>query len=119
MIAVLARTHPPTAIDTVEALCDAIARDDYTTEKTLIMMSSIDQDVRQAVKTLCELPREIGTSYNAQVIRQWDDSNASFAIVAIPLPEKVESLRFTCRFVVNQWTIIGIQIDSLNIHMDS
>ena len=119
MIAVLARTYPPTAIDTVEALCDAIARDDHTTEKTMITMSSIDQDVRQALKTLCELPREIGTSYNAQIIRQWDDSNASFAIVEIPLPENEESLRFTCRFVVNQWTIIAMQIDSSNMHMDS
>ena len=119
MIAVLARTYPPTAIDTIEALCDAIARDDHTTEKTMITMSSIDKYVRHALKTLNEIPREVGTSYNAQIIREWDESNASFAIVSIPLPEKEESLRFTCRFVVNQWTIIAMQIDSSNMHMDS
>ena len=118
MIVLLAQTHPPTAIDTTEALCDAILRNDVQTQNSLMTMDSIPTTMVRALGALKNDHLETATSYNAKIIKEWDDPDASFVIVAVPLESDDESLNFTCRYVVNQWTIVSIQLSSPKIHVE-
>ena len=119
MVGTMVHTRPPSAIDTVEALCDAVIRHDIVTQRTLMSMNAISTTVAHAIGTLCDDHDETAMSYNAQVVEQWDDANSSYALVSVPLPTDNEHVRFTCQYTVNQWTIIAMQIDSPKIHLDS
>ncbi len=118
LLAALANTKPPTSIDTVEALCDAILRNDVVTQRTLMTLDTISTTVHHALGSIADQHEEIARTYHAKIIKEWDDTNASYALVGVPLDAPDESLRFTCRYIVNQWTITAIQIDSPKIRID-
>lgn len=118
LLAVLANTKPPTASDTVEALCDAILRHDVVTQRSLMTMDTVSTTVRHALGVLSDEHSEVAHTFHPTVLKEWDDADASYALVSVPLDTPNEFVRFTCRYVVNQWTIIAIQIDSPKIRID-
>lgn len=115
MIYALVRTHPPTAIDTVEALCDAILRNDVTTQKTLMSMESVPSPISGALGEMKDKHQEVAMSYSSSITKEWDDNNASFARVCVPRESLGKAVCFTCRYVVNQWTIIAIELETITV----
>jgi hypothetical protein len=117
MIVVFTKTPVPTATETVEALCDAILRDDKKTQDDLMTSKSASTMAMHALSAVKDEHREVGASYHCRIVKAWDDADSSFETIAVPVSSD-ESILFTCRFVVNQWTITSISLDSPRARID-
>lgn len=115
MVVVLARTKPPTQIDTVEALCDAIIRQDEQTQVALMGGKKDISQVTKALEAIAGDHKEIATSYNSKVIKEYDDANASYSIVEVPLNGDDNSIYFTCCLITNQWSVLSVHTERPNI----
>jgi len=118
MVVVLAHTPNPTAIDTVEALCDAIIREDVKTQRSLMALDSTPLPIVKALNLIRNQHREIARDYDAKAIKEWDDNAASYVLVSVPLLKPDESLLFKCKKSVNQWSIVAMSIDSPHKNTD-
>lgn len=112
LIILLAKTKPPTAQDTVEAFCDAILKDDKNTYNSLATFVDVPTEVREAINAMSEKHDEIAMSWDTKILKSWDDSEASYELVEVPLLTSERSLKFKCQFVVNQWAITSIELSS-------
>jgi hypothetical protein len=114
MLVTLAHTEPPSAQDTVEAYCDAILRNDVTTQNCLTTNLQINSTIKRAIGLLKEEHEEVAMTYCTEITKTWDDSTSSYSDVYVPLPKKDEGVTFTCRNIVNQWSIVGIKLHKSN-----
>lgn len=112
MIVLLAKTEQPNAVDNVEAFCDAVMRGDLKTQDSLMSIEKISSTIGHAISELKPEHQETSRAYDTKVVKKWDDANASYCLVSVKLLNENETLDFTCRYVVNQWLIVGMQINS-------
>lgn len=117
MIAALAKSSPPTAIDTVEALCDAVIRGDVRTQKDLMTLRAVPDLVQASLGEMEDVHKDVAVSYNASVVETWDDAHASYETVRIPAADG--DIIFTCRTAAMQWTIIEIERDVSHSELES
>lgn len=118
MLVNLSHTKPPSSTDTVEALCDAILRNDKKTQSDLCTLSPIPTPIIHAVGEIASHHEEIAKKYSTEIVKTWDSASCTFEVVAVALMHSDESIHFTCCWVVNQWNIISISLESPRARVD-
>lgn len=110
MIGILYNTKPPSASETAEAFCDAVMRNDKKTQKLLTTFEKIPTSIAKAIGELSQEHKEIAKNYNVRILKEYDDENFEYQIVALTAQNQTDEIFFTCQFVANQWVIIKIKI---------
>ncbi len=112
MVVLVAKFKAPSALETTEALCDAILRGDVKTQKDLISFPQIPNQVLDSLNEVKTEHLEPATSYRSKVIKKWDSENATYEQIQVPCGE-AKSLIFDCRATHSQWIITSIKLATL------
>ena len=112
MIVFMSKSSAPSPIDTAEAFCDAIIRNDKKTLEAISIVKSIPAKVIEVFQSKEYANRQVGQRYDFKIIEDNVSNDSWYYVIELKLSETNSKIEIKLAKSINRWVISNISLVS-------
>ena len=112
MIVFMSKSSAPSTIDTAEAFCDAIIRNDKKTLEAISIVKSIPAKVIEVFQSKEYANRQVGQRYDFKIIEDNVSNDSWYYVIELKLSETNSKIEIKLAKSINRWVISNISLVS-------
>ena len=108
LVVFMAKSQPPGPVDTAEAFCDAVIRDDKTTLEALSSIKVVRTDVIKLLKSQTDISL-VGKKYNIEILEDMVSNDSTFVLLEISFIDQKVKIDMQLTKTINRWVVSMIR----------